>query len=109
MAAGLADGLARRRRGLAPRRHAIPVLLAQASGPLFGERVAVPLAVGAADEGRDDVQLPVADLVCLTPQVGEAKVDVEFQQIDAGGVLGHGKSVGPASDDMIGAWMRSLW
>src|SRR4029453_5571205 len=80
---------------------AVSVLLAQASRALLGERVAVPLAVGGSDEGRDHVELPVADLVGLAPEIGETEVDVELQQVDAGGVLGHGKSLGPASDGII--------
>src|SRR5262245_32280642 len=95
--------LALRLSRLAPRWNPVPVLLAQAARALLGERVAIPLAVGGADEGRNHVELPFADLVRLAPEVGEAKVDVELQQVDAGGVLGHGKSVGPPSDVMIGA------
>src|SRR5262249_61264690 len=83
------------------------VFMAQASGPFLRKRVAIPLAVRSADEGGGDFQLPFADLVRLTPQIGEAKVDIELEQIDAGGILGHGESVGPRSDDMISRWERS--
>ena len=53
---------------------------------LLGERVAVPLAVGGAHERGDDVEIPVLDVGCLTPEVGEAEVDVELQEVDPGKV-----------------------
>jgi hypothetical protein len=79
--------------------NAVPVLLAEQARRLLGERVAVALAVGRPDEGGHDVELPLADLAGLPPEVCEAKVDVELEEIDPGGTLGHGVSVETAPDD----------
>ena len=38
---------------------------------VLGERVAVPLAVGGAHEGRHDLKVPVRDVGSLAPEVGE--------------------------------------
>ena len=65
--------------------HAIPVLDAERAGRLLGQGVAVALAVRGADEGGDDLEVPLGDVGRLAPEVGEAEVDVELEQIDAGG------------------------
>jgi deoxyribonuclease IV len=66
------------------------VVVAQRAGIVLGQNVAIPLAVGGAHEGRDDVEIPLADVGRLTPEVGQAEVDVELQQVDSGWALGHG-------------------
>jgi deoxyribonuclease IV len=65
------------------------VLLAQTAGRVLGQRVAITLAVGRAHEGGDDLEVPLGDVAGLTPEVWEAKVDVEFEEVDPGGALGH--------------------
>src|SRR5438552_11198860 len=84
-----AVGLALRRPGRLPRRDAVPVLVAERAGCVLGEGVAVPLAVGGPDEGGHDVEVPVRHLEGLPPQVGEAEVDVELEEVDPGGSLRH--------------------
>src|SRR3954470_19890855 len=81
---------------------AVAVVGAEAAGRLLGQRVAVALAVGGADEGRDDVEVPLGDLPGLAPEVGETEVDVELEEVDPGRSLGHGKSVGGRSDGVRG-------
>src|SRR5205823_4133253 len=88
-------------------------LLAEAPGQIFGQRVAVALPVGGAHEGCDDVEVPVLDLAGLAPEIGEAKVDIELQQVDAARALRHGKSLEGKSDDIgaplaLAAWERSI-
>ena len=67
------------------------MVLAQAAGRLLGEGVAVPLAVRGAHEGGHDVEIPVLDVGRLPPEVGEAEVDVELQEVDSGWALWHGR------------------
>src|SRR5215208_5322695 len=69
--------------GLAAARDPVPVLLAEASRGVLGQRVAVPLAVGRAHERRDHLEVPFADVGRLPPEVGEPEVDVELEQIDS--------------------------
>src|SRR5438045_5665587 len=100
-------------RGGPPRRHSVAVLLAEAPGQIFGQRVAVALPVGGAHEGCDDVEVPVLDLAGLAPEIGEAKVDIELQQVDAARALRHGKSLEGKSDDIgaplaLAGWERSI-
>src|SRR6266536_2922748 len=76
-----------------PRGHPVAVLFAEAAGRIFGQRVAGALPVGGAHEGRDDLDVPLLDLARLTPEIGEAKVDIELQQVDTARALRHGKSV----------------
>src|SRR6266536_101327 len=85
-------------------RHAIAVIVAERARRLLGERVAVALAVRRPHEGRDDVEAPVGDLGRLPPEVGQAEVDVELEQVDPRGVVGHGKTVEKASDGLGWAW-----
>jgi deoxyribonuclease IV len=66
------------------------VIAAERAGRILGERVAVPLAVGSAKEGRDDVQVPLVDAASLAPEVGEPEIDVELEELDPRGSLGHG-------------------
>src|ERR1700755_807060 len=87
-----------RRFGRLPSRDAVSVLVAERAGRVLGERVAVPLAVGGAEEGGDDFEVPLRDLEGLAPQVGEAEVDVELEKVDPGWALGHGKNVETGSD-----------
>jgi hypothetical protein len=56
--------------------------MAQGSRRVLGERVAVALAVGGPHEGGDDLEVPVGDVRRLPPEIGEAEVDVELEQID---------------------------
>ena len=63
--------------------HSIAVIEAERPGKLLGERVAVPLAVGGADERGDDLEAPVLDVDRLTPEIGEPEVDVELEQVDS--------------------------
>jgi hypothetical protein len=56
--------------------------MAQGSRRVLRERVAVALAVGGSHEGRDDLEVPVRDVCRLPPEIGEAEVDVELEQID---------------------------
>src|SRR5262245_5291054 len=84
-----ASGFGRSRRP--PGGHPIAVLLAQASGRVLGERVAVALPVGGAHEGRNDLEVPLVDLGGFTPEIGDPEVDVELEQVDAGWALRHGK------------------
>src|SRR6266508_1524692 len=65
------------------------MVLAEAARRLLGQRVAVALAVRGAHEGRDDVEVPLLDVGGLPPEVGQAEVDVELQEVDAGWSLGH--------------------
>src|SRR5262249_61675106 len=80
-----------------------PVAMVVAQGPrrVLGERVAVALAVGGTHEGRHDLQVPVRDVCRLAPEIGEAKVDIELEQIDARRRVGHRPRLGEASD---GPW-----
>jgi hypothetical protein len=56
--------------------------MAQGSRRVLREGVAVALAVGGAHEGGDDLEVPVGDVRRLPPEIGEAEVDVELEQID---------------------------
>jgi hypothetical protein len=58
------------------------VIVAQRPGIVLGQGVAVALAVGGAHERRDDVEVPLADLRRLAPQVGQAQVDVQLEEVD---------------------------
>src|ERR671936_1711668 len=79
--------------------NAVSVLLAEGAGVVLGEGVAVPLAVGRAHERRDDLEVPLADVGRLPPEVGKPEVDVQLEQIDARWSLGHDVSVDKGSDD----------
>jgi deoxyribonuclease-4 len=76
------------------------VLLAEAAGRVLGERVAVTLAVRRAHERSDDIEVPLADVRRLAPEIGEAQVDVQLEQVDTGWALRHGRSVDTGPDDI---------
>src|SRR5438105_5041257 len=75
--------------GAAAGRNAVAVVLAEAAGRFLGERVAVALAVRGAHERRDDVEVPLLHLGRLAPEVGQAQVDVEFEEVDSRWALCH--------------------
>src|SRR3954452_24754200 len=87
-------------RGLLARRDAIAVIDTKAAGRVLGERVAVALPVRGPHEGGDQVERPFADPCGLAPEIGQAKVDIEFEQIDTRWVLGHAIRVGARSDGL---------
>ena len=66
----------------AARRDPVPVLLAERARIVLCQRVAVPLAVRSAHERRDDVEVPLADVGGLPPQVGKPKIDIELEEVD---------------------------
>jgi deoxyribonuclease IV len=66
------------------------VVAAEAPRRVLGQRIAVALPVGGAEEGGHDLEIPVTDTTGLAPEVGESKVDVQFEQLDAGRSLRHG-------------------
>jgi hypothetical protein len=70
------------RRGAATFGHAVPVLGAERARQVLGQGVAVPFAVGGAQEGPDDLEVPLGDVARLAPEIGETEVDVELEQID---------------------------
>ncbi len=78
------------------------MVAAEGAGRVLGEGVAVALAVRGAEEGGHDVQIPLIDAAGLAPEVGEPEVDVELEELDAGGALGHGLRVRPGSDGTLG-------
>ena len=58
------------------------MLLAQGARIVLGQRIAVALAVRRAHERRDDLEVPLADVGGLPPQVGKPKVDIELEEVD---------------------------
>src|SRR5690242_21837800 len=74
------------------------MLVAERAGRVLGQRVAVALAVCGPEKGGDDLEVPLGHVEGLTPEIGEAEVDVELEEIDSGRALGHGKKVGTGSD-----------
>src|SRR3954451_23460034 len=105
---GLALVCGVRRQGLPPG-NAVAVIVAKRTRRLLGQRVAIPLAVGRPHEGSDDVEVPLGDLPRFPPEVGEAEVDVELEEVDPRGVLGHATRVEKASDDILEGWERFAW
>ena len=83
--------LALRRLGRLAGRNAVPVLVTERAGRVLGERVAVALPVRGPEECGDDFEVPVRDVEGLAPEVGEAEVDVELEQVDSGRALWHGE------------------
>jgi len=65
------------------------VIEAERSRRLFRECIAVTLPVSRANERGDDLEVPVVHVDSFTPEIREADVDVELEQIDAGGFSGH--------------------
>jgi deoxyribonuclease-4 len=82
------------------------VLVTERSRLVLGQRVAISLAVGGAHEGGHDLEIPLADIGRLAPEVGKAEVDVELEQVDTGWALGHVTRVGGGSDGIRG--LRSM-
>ena len=76
----------------------VAVLVTERPGSVLGQRVAVALAVRGAHERGDHLEVPLRDLGGLAPEVGQTQVDVELEQVDAGGSLQHALRVGNASD-----------
>jgi deoxyribonuclease IV len=62
--------------------------------------VAIALAVGSTHERSDDIEVPFPDLGGLPPEVGEAQVDVELEQIDTAWSLGHAITLVRGSDGL---------
>lgn len=85
--------------GLPPTRDLVPVIVAQRTRRVLGEGVAVALPVGRTHERRDDLEIPLAHVGGLAPEIGEAQVDVELKEVDAGGLL-HARRVRHPSDDI---------
>src|SRR5207244_4296248 len=52
---------------------------------------------------RDDLEIPLGDVVGLAPQIGEPEVDVELEQLDSRRALGHENSVETPSDGAASA------
>ena len=69
------------------------MVVAERARRVLGEGVAVALAVGGPHERGDDLEIPLGDLTGLAPEIGEAEIDVELQQVDARGLLGHAETV----------------
>src|SRR5262245_47889133 len=69
----------------APTRNPVAVIVAEGARRLLREGVAVALAVGRPHERGDDLEVPLGDLAGLAPEVGEAKVDIELEQVDPRG------------------------
>jgi hypothetical protein len=83
------SGSSANRRRTAPGGYPVPVVLAETARSVLGERVAIPLAVGGPHERGDDVEVPILDVGCLPPEVGETEVDVELEEVDPGRSLWH--------------------
>ena len=77
------------------------MLFTERAGRVFGQRVAVTLAVGGTHEGCNDLDVPVVDLSGLAPEVGETEVDVELEQVDSAWAPWHTKSVETGSDNTL--------
>src|SRR5581483_6588253 len=76
-------------------------LRAERARRLLRERVAVALAVGGAHERGDDLEVPLGHVGGLAPEVGEAKVDVQLEQVDPGRTW-HALSVRGGPDGLAG-------
>src|SRR4029453_4815617 len=74
-----------------PVRAGVPVIAAERARSVLRQRVAVALAVRGAEERRDHLEIPFAHAAGLAPEVGEAEVDVQLEQLDACGSLGHAR------------------
>ena len=69
--------------------HSVSVLEAERARRLLGQGVAVPLAVGGSDKRSDDLETPLGNIHRFSPQIREAKVDVELEKIDTSRGRGH--------------------
>ena len=74
---------------LLPRGDPIAVIGTKRARRVLGQRVAVPLAVRRAHECGNHVEIPVLNIGGLAPEIREAEVDVQFEEVDAGGLLLH--------------------
>ena len=63
------------------------MVVAERARRVLGEGIAVALAVRGPHEGGDDLEVPLGDVGSLAPEVGEAEVDVELEQVDARGLF----------------------
>src|SRR4029077_11720888 len=86
---------------LAAARHLVSVLEAERPRRVLDEGIAIALAVRGPHERRDDLETPFGDVRRLAPEVGEAKVDVELEEVDSCG-LAHTARVRATSDEIIG-------
>jgi hypothetical protein len=73
----------------APEGDPIAVIAAERAWGILGQSVAVPLAIGRAHERGHDLEVPLRDVARLTPEVGQANVDVQLEELYAGGSLSH--------------------
>ncbi len=67
--------------------NSVAVVGAERAGRVFGERVAVALAVRRPHERCDHVERPVGDRSGFPPEIGEPEVDIELEQIDTSGLV----------------------
>ena len=58
------------------------MIVAEGAGIILGKRIAVALPVRGAHERRHDVEVPLRDFPSLSPEIGQAEIDVELEQID---------------------------
>ena len=86
------------------------MVAAELARVVLGQGVAVALAVGGPHERGDDLEVPVVHVAGLRPEVGEADVDIQLEQLDAAWSLGHEKKVEAGSDGPggRGAWPGKL-
>ena len=60
----------------------VAMLHAELTGGLLGERIAIALPVCRANEGSDHFEIPLGHIDGLAPEIRDAEVDVELEQID---------------------------
>src|SRR5262249_34284799 len=66
-------------------------------------------AVRGAHEGRDDLDVPLLDLGSFAPEVGEAEVDIQLEEVDSAWALGHAEERRQAiGQHKLGAWASSV-
>src|SRR5439155_25556559 len=70
-------------------RDTVTVILAERARSILGEPVAVALPICSAQEGRHDLEIPLADPAGFAPEVGEPEVDVQLEELDARRSLRH--------------------
>src|SRR4029079_17364362 len=80
-------------------RDLVSVVVAERPRRVLRKGIAIALAVSGPHEGGDDLEVPFRDIGSLAPEVGEAEVDVELEQVDARGLF-HASRVRMGSDDM---------
>jgi deoxyribonuclease-4 len=77
------------------------VIEAERSRRLLGESIAVPLAVRRSDESGHNLEVPFGHIHRLSPELREAQVDVELEEIDPRRPPGHAASVRTWSDGTL--------